>query len=81
MSIRLITAAIAAAVLVVPAAQAGRSGAKHSGPAPPNAATEWNVVASDAIAVGRPPASSTVLLGLVQAAVYDAVQSAMGDDD
>jgi hypothetical protein len=79
--LRLLTAAVAAAVLVVPAAQADRLSAKHSGPGQPNAVTEWNAIATPAIAAGRPPASSEVLLGLVQAAIYDAVLSAKGDDD
>ena len=78
--LKVLTAAVAAAVVVlaVPAAHAHRAAAKHSGPAQPNAVTDWNVIASNAIAVGRPPASSEVLLGLVQAAVYDAVLSAKG---
>jgi hypothetical protein len=79
--LKLLTAAVAAAVLAVPAAHAHRAGAKHSGPAQPNAVTDWNVVASNAIGVGRPPASSEVLLGLVQAAVYDAVLSAKGHEE
>jgi hypothetical protein len=79
--LKLLTAVVAAAVLLVPAAQAHRAGATHSGPAQPNAVTDWNVIATNAISVGRPPASSEVLLGLVQAAVYDAVVSAEGHGD
>ncbi len=79
--LRLVTAVVAVAVLLVPAAQADRLSAKHSGPAQPNAVTEWNLIATNAISAGRTPASSEVLLGLVQAAVYDAVLSARGDDD
>lgn len=79
--LRFLTAAIVVAVLLVPAGQAHRLGAKHSSPAQPNAVTDWNAVATNAIAPGRPPASSEVLLGLVQAAVYDAVLSAKGDGD
>ena len=79
--LKLLTASVAVAVLLVPAGQAHRLSSKHSGPAQPNAVTHWNAVATPAIAAGRPPASSEVLLGLVQAAVYDAVVSAKGDGD
>jgi hypothetical protein len=79
--LKFLTAAVAAAVLVVPAAQAHRAGAKHSGPAQPNAVTDWNAIATPAIAAGRTPASSEVLLGFVHAAIYDAVVSAKGDED
>jgi hypothetical protein len=34
---------------------------------------DWNLIAQDAIAVGRPPASSQVLAAIVQVAVYDTV--------
>jgi hypothetical protein len=40
--------------------------------------TDWSLVAQDAIAVDRPPGSSEVLLGIVQAAVYDAVVAIHG---
>jgi hypothetical protein len=38
-----------------------------------NAVVQWSGVAETAIAAGRPPASSTVLAGMVHAAMYDAV--------
>ncbi len=79
--LRLLTTVAAVAVLFVPAARADRQHATHSGPAQPNAVTDWNLIATNAISVGRPPASSEVLLGLVQAAIYDAVVSAKGDGD
>jgi hypothetical protein len=79
--LRLFTAAVAVAVLLVPAARADRQHSAHSAPAQPNAVTDWNLIATNAIAVGRTPASSEVLLGLLQAAIYDTVVSAEGDDD
>jgi hypothetical protein len=46
-----------------------------AGPAPGggNPVLDWNLIAQDAIAVGRPPASSQVLAAIVQVAVYDTV--------
>ena len=38
-----------------------------------NAVVHWSGVAAGAIAAGRPPASSTVLAGMVHGAIYDAV--------
>ena len=46
-----------------------------AGPARADAVTHWNEVAANAIAVGRPGPGGFLDLGLVQAAVYDAVQS------
>jgi hypothetical protein len=43
-----------------------------------NAVIHWSGVASAAIAVGRPPASSTVLAGMVHGAMYDAVAAVEG---
>jgi len=43
-----------------------------------NAVVHWSGVAEAAIAAGRPPASSTVLAGMVQAAMYDAVAAVDG---
>ena len=39
----------------------------------PNAVLHWSAVAESAITAGRPPASSTVLGGMVHGAIYDAV--------
>ncbi|MBV9546091.1 MAG: hypothetical protein JOY61_17110 [Chloroflexi bacterium] len=36
-----------------------------------NAITDWNLVAQNAIVVGRPLGSAAVLEGIVQAAIYD----------
>ena len=38
-----------------------------------NAVVHWSGIAASAISVGRPPASSTVLGGIVHGAMYDAV--------
>jgi VCPO second helical-bundle domain len=45
----------------------------------PNAVLYWSQVAESTISVGRPPASSEVLNGLVHAAIYDAVVSVQGE--
>ena len=45
----------------------------------PNAVLYWSQVAESTISVGRPPASSEVLNGLVHAAIYDAVVSVEGE--
>jgi hypothetical protein len=44
----------------------------------PNAVLYWSQVAENTISVGRPPASSEVLNGLVHAAIYDATVSVDG---
>ena len=43
-----------------------------------NAVVHWSAVAESAIAAGRPPASSTVLGGMVHGAMYDAVAAVEG---
>ena len=43
-----------------------------------NAVVHWSGVAASAIAVGRPPASSSVLGGMVHGAMYDAVAAVEG---
>jgi len=45
----------------------------------PNAVLFWSQVAESTISVGRPPASSEVLNGLVHAVIYDAVVSVEGE--
>ena len=45
----------------------------------PNAVLYWSQVAESTISVGRPPASSEVLNGLVHAAIYDATISVKGE--
>jgi hypothetical protein len=64
------TLAVAAALAV---------GVTSSSSAPgDNAVVHWSEVASAAISAGRPPASSSVLAGMVQGAVYDAVAAVDG---
>ena len=54
-------------------------GAARSSSAPgENAVVHWSEVASGAISAGRPPASSSVLAGMVHAAMYDAVAAVEG---
>jgi PAP2 superfamily len=43
-----------------------------------NAVVDWNAIAQNAIVIGRPPGSSAVLEGIVQAAVYDAAVAVEG---
>lgn len=43
-----------------------------------NAVVHWSGIAASAIAVGRPPASSSVLGGIVHGAMYDAVAAVEG---
>jgi hypothetical protein len=66
-------AAMIAVVAVLTLAPAGTS-------APPgdNAVVHWSGVAASAIVVGRAPASSAVLGGMVHGAMYDAVASIKG---
>lgn len=67
------------AVLTVVATATLAFGVSTSSSAPgDNAVVHWNEVASGAIAAGRPPASSSVLAGMVQGAVYDAVVAVEG---
>lgn len=78
---RTILLAITAALLAGATASAGAMNRTHAGvhhPSGPNAVTDWSLVAQNAISVGRPPASSEVLNGLVHAAIYDAVVSVEG---
>jgi PAP2 superfamily len=77
---RMILVVIAAALVAVTTAAAGgrdRAQAAQS-PSGPNAVTHWSLVSQNAISVGRPPASSEVLHGLVHAAIYDAVVAVEG---
>jgi hypothetical protein len=75
---RMIFVAIAAVLIAGATAAAGaRTSARHhSGP---NAVTHWSLVAQNAISVGRAPASSEVLNGLVHATIYDAVVAVQGE--
>jgi hypothetical protein len=67
---------LAATVVFVTALALGPAGT----PAAPgdNAVVHWSGVAEGAIAAGRPPASSSVLAGMVHGAIYDAVAAVEG---
>ena len=43
-----------------------------------NSVTHWTRIAEQFITIGRPPASSEVIMGTVQAAIYDAVAATEG---
>ena len=66
----------AATLVLVTALAIGPAGT----PAAPgeNAVVHWSGVAEGAIAAGRPPASSSVLAGIVHGAIYDAVAAVEG---
>ena len=77
---RTILLVIAAALVTATAAAGGRHHAQAVAHDPqPNAVTHWSLVSQNAISVGRPPASSEVLHGLVHAAIYDAVVAVEGE--
>ena len=68
-----------ALVLVAATAASGsRDRAQLRPDTEPNAILYWSQVAEATISVGRPPASSEVLNGLVHAAIYDATVSVEG---
>jgi hypothetical protein len=70
---------LVALALVSAGAASTRDRAQPARPASdPNAVLYWSQVAESTISVGRPPASSEVLNGLVHAAIYDAVMSVDG---
>jgi hypothetical protein len=66
-------AAMLALVAVLALGPAGTSAAPDD-----NAVVHWSGVAASAIVVGRPPASSSVLGGMVHGAMYDAVAAVEG---
>jgi hypothetical protein len=77
---RTILLVIAVALVMATAAAGGRNSAQAPAHDPePNAVTHWSLVAQNAISVGRPPASSEVLNGLVHAAIYDTVVAVEGE--
>lgn len=73
MRIRLLATALA-----VVAAGLALGGGASTAPPPENAVTYWSRIAESTISVGRPPASSQVLAGIVYAAIYDAVAATEG---
>jgi hypothetical protein len=73
MSISTGLVAMLALVAVLTLAPAGTSAAPGE-----NAVVHWSGVAANAIVIGRPPASSSVLGGMVHGAMYDAVAAVEG---
>jgi hypothetical protein len=66
---------LAAAAVGAPAEATARTSATT---AQGNAVLDWNLIAQNATAVGRPPGGAAVLQGIVQAAIYDAVVAIEG---
>ena len=77
MRIRYCVAATLALVVVLALGSTGTSAAPAAAPGE-NAVLYWSGVAANAIVVGRAPASSAVLGGMVHGAMYDAVASVEG---
>ncbi len=77
MRIRYGVAAALALVVVLALGSTGTSAAPAAAPGE-NAVLYWSGIASNAIVVGRAPAASTVLAGMVHGAMYDAVASILG---
>src|SRR6476661_763926 len=76
---RMLFVVVALALVSAGAASSTRGRAQPVRPSSdPNAVLYWSQVAESTISVGRPPASSEVLNGLVHAAIYDAVMSVDG---
>jgi hypothetical protein len=71
------TLALAAALVLGPAGQSSTA----QTPPGPNAVVHWSGIAEAAIAAGRPPGSSSVLGGMVHAAMFDAVAAVAGGLD
>src|SRR5207244_12997291 len=76
---------IASANIVLLALSAGmatgsplRSPAPITKPKPANAVLDWTEIAENTIKIGRPPASSEVLMGIVQVASFDTVAAIEG---
>jgi PAP2 superfamily len=67
MTRRLIAAAAALAILALAPTSAQA-----------NAATDWNAITQDALIPGRPPGDAEVMIGTVQAAVFDAANAIEG---
>jgi hypothetical protein len=70
-----------AAMLAVAAVLALGPAGTSAAPPGDNAILHWNNVASSAIGVGRAPASSSVLGGMVNGAMYDAVAATEAIDE
>jgi hypothetical protein len=74
---RRISTGLAAMLAVVAVLALGPAGTSAAPPAD-NAVLHWSGVAASAIAVGRAPAASSVLGGMVHGAMYDAVAATEG---
>jgi hypothetical protein len=66
------------AAVVVLAVLALGTPASTADPAEKNPVTYWTRIAEQFIPIGRPPASSEVIMGTVQTAIYDAVAATEG---
>jgi hypothetical protein len=73
------TAVVALAATAAAATTQATSGTAAA--AQGNPVTDWNEIAQNAIVVGRPPGSSAVLEGILQAAIYDATVAIEGGYD
>ena len=71
-----LTVALVIALAMGPAA---RTSTTQSAAPAENAVLYWSGIAEGAIAAGRPPASSSVLGGMIHAAMYDAVAAVDGE--
>jgi hypothetical protein len=78
MRIRFALGATLVLIVVLALGPTGTWAAPSSVPPSENAVVYWNGVAASAIIVGRAPASSAVLGGMVNGAVYDAVAAIEG---
>lgn len=67
---------VARAVIIVAAALALLALGSTSAQA--NAVTDWNAITQDALIPGRPPGDAQVMVGIVQAAVFDAANAIDG---
>ena len=54
------------------------SAGRPAKPKPANAVLDWTEIAENTIKIGRPPASSEVLMGIVQVAIFDTVVAIEG---
>jgi hypothetical protein len=77
MRVRIGLAATLSLVAVLALGPMGTSAAPLDAPSE-NAVVHWSGIAASAIAVGRPPATSSVLGGIVHGAMYDAVAAVEG---
>ena len=76
----ILVAVVAALVAATTVAAGGRDRAQAVGSTGgPNAVTDWSLVAQNVISIGRAPAASEVLNGLVHATMYDTVVAVEGE--